>query len=207
MQQIFTLGERGGVDTSPLFRFVNRNSSSVIKIIDAELEFRLMIMIENKIEELLIEKFKEGEFQDCFLIEINMLSKKMIEITLDADEGLTLEKCQRISRHVENWLDTEGVMGEDYTIEVSSPGVSRSLVYPRQYTKHIGRTLEVTCKSESPDTEGVKYEGKLQLADNQSITLEYEEVRKEGKKKIKETIVKTLPFEKIDKSFVKISFK
>lgn len=168
-------------------------------------------MIENKIEELLLEKFKEGEFQDCFLIEITMLSKKTIEITLDADEGLTLEKCQRISRFVENWLDTEGVtagiIGDDYTLEVTSPGVSRPLMYPRQYTKHIGRTLEITSKPEASDTEGVKYEGKLQASDNQGITIEYEEVRKEGKKKIKENIVKTIPFEKIDKAFVKISFK
>ncbi len=166
-------------------------------------------MIENKIEDLLLEKFKEGEFQDCFLIEISMTSKKTIEIILDADEGLTLEKCQRISRHVENWLDTEGVMGDDYTIEVSSPGVSRPLIFPRQYNKHIGRNLDITLKPELTEdgtTAVQQLEGKLQSVDN-GITIEYETVRKEGKKKIKENIVTTIPFEKIDKAFVKISFK
>ncbi len=174
-------------------------------------------MIENKIEEILLEKFQEPEFQDCLLIEISMTSRNTIEIILDADEGLTLEKCQRISRHVENWLDTEGVTGglinDDYTLEVSSPGVSRPLMYPRQYTKHIGRTLELTLKpvavdeQETPSEEPVKLEGKLQAADNQGVTIEYEEIRKEGKKKIKENIVKTISFDKINKAFVKISFK
>lgn len=166
-------------------------------------------MIENKIEDLLLEKFKEDEFQDCFLIEISMTSQKTIEIILDADEGLTLEKCQRISRHVENWLDTEGGMGDDYTIEVSSPGVSRSLMFPRQYNKHIGRTLDITLKPELAEdgtTLVQQLEGKLQSVDS-GITIEYETVRKEGKKKIKENIVTTIPFEKIDKAFVKISFK
>lgn len=201
MQQIFTLGKRGGVDTSPLLRFFNFFS----------------VMIENKIEEILLEKFQEEEFQDCMLIEISMTSRNTIEVILDADEGLTLEKCQRISRHVENWLDTEGVSGglinNDYTLEVSSPGVSRPLMYPRQYTKHIGRTLELTLKpvviaeQETPSEEPVKLEGKLQAVDNQAVTIEYEEVRKEGKKKIKENIMKIIPFETIHKALVKISFK
>ena len=174
-------------------------------------------MIENRIEELLLEKFKEDEFKDCFLIEINMTSKKTIEIILDADDGLTLEKCQRISRYIENYLDTELPMGDDYTIEVSSPGVARPLIYQRQYPKHIGRTLQITCHPEklnvepntegvSPNPEGVKIEGKLLSIDNQEITLEFEEIRKEGKKKIKETIQKVIPFEKINKAFVKLAF-
>lgn len=185
-------------------------------------------MIENRIEELLLEKFKEEEFKDCFLIEIKMTSKKTIEIILDADEGLTLEKCQRISRYIENYLDTELPMGDDYTIEVSSPGVARPLMYHRQYPKHIGRTLQITCHPEKlniePNTEGgdlsndkttddemqistgEKIEGKLLSVENQEITLEFEEVRKEGKKKIKETIQKVIPFEKINKAFVKLAF-
>lgn len=175
-------------------------------------------MVENKIEELLLEKFKEPDFQDCFLIEINMTSKKTIEISLDADEGLTLEKCQRVSRFIENYLDTELPMGDDYTIEVSSPGASRPLMYQRQYPKHIGRTLQVTCHTDASkkdeNTEGgeisapvgEKFEGKLLDVDNQQITLEFEEIRKEGKKKIKETIQKVIPFENIQKAFVKLAF-
>ena len=158
-------------------------------------------MIENKIEDLLLEKFKEAEYQDCFVIEISVSTTKNVDVVLDADEGLNLGKCQKISRHVENWLDTEGVLGEVYTIEVSSPGTSRSLVYPRQYPKHIGRTLEVE------NTEGVKCEGVLKSVDNQAVTIEFEEIRKEGKKKIKETITKIIPFETIKTAFVKVSFK
>jgi ribosome maturation factor RimP len=157
-------------------------------------------MLENKIEELILEKFKEPEFQDCFLIELTVEPKKNVEIILDADEGLEVEKCRRISRHVENWLDTEGSMGEEYNIEVSSPGVDRPLVYPRQYPKHIGRYLEIE------NTGGDKIEGVLTDVDAEKITLQTETIRKEGKKKITETIVSVFPYDKIKKAIVQIKF-
>jgi ribosome maturation factor RimP len=157
-------------------------------------------MLESKIEDVLNQKFQEEEFQDVFLIEITISLKKEVAIILDADAGLIIEKCRRISRHVENWLDTEGSLGEEYTIEVSSPGVERSLMLPRQYPKHVGRTLEVT------DTEGGVFEGVFTACEADKIVLTIETIRKEGKKKIKETIIKNLPFEKIKTAFVQIKF-
>jgi ribosome maturation factor RimP len=157
-------------------------------------------MIEHKIENLLLEKFKETEYQELFLIEISLSPKKDLEIILDADAGLDLGKCQRISRFVENWLDTEGVLGDNYTIEVSSPGVSRPLMMPRQYPKHIGRNLEVV------NTEGVRYEGTLTALDADKITLTFEEIRKEGKKKIKEIKTIDIPFSTIKKALVLVKF-
>ena len=156
-------------------------------------------MLESKIEDLLLLKFEEPEFTDCFVIEISV-DKKKVEVILDADEGIKLNQCQRVSRHVENWLDTELPLGEEYTIEVSSPGVSRPLVYLRQYPQHIGRTLEVT------DTEGVTTEGELKSIENGQILLAFEQVTKDGKKKIKENIQRTIPFENIKKAIVKLKF-
>jgi ribosome maturation factor RimP len=156
-------------------------------------------MLESKIEDLLLLKFQEPEFTDCFVIEISIVKKK-VEVILDADEGIKLNQCQRVSRHVENWLDTELPLGEEYTIEVSSPGVSRPLVYLRQYPQHIGRTLEVT------DTEGVTTEGELKTVENGQITLAFEQITKDGKKKIKENIQRMIPFENIKKAIVKLKF-
>ncbi len=156
-------------------------------------------MLESKIEDLLLLKFQEPEFTDCFVIEIS-IDKKKVEVILDADEGIKLNQCQRVSRHVENWLDTELPLGEEYTIEVSSPGVSRPLVYLRQYPQHIGRTLEVV------DTEGVMTEGELKSIENGQILLAFEQITKDGKKKIKENIQRTIPFENIKKAIVKLKF-
>lgn len=158
-------------------------------------------MIEEQIKEWLLTKFEEPEYNDCFLIELSISPTKLVDIIIDADAGVKFEQCHRISRHIENLIDTEGLLGEEYTLEVGSPGISRPLKFPRQYPRNVGRTLEVI------DTEGVKTTGVLTAADAEKITLEYEEVRKEGKKKIKETLTRELPFEKIKSALVQLSFK
>ncbi len=158
-------------------------------------------MIEEQIKEWLLSKFEEPEYSDCFLIELSISPTKLVDIIIDADDGVKFEQCQRISRHIENLIDTEGLLGEEYTLEVGSPGISRSLKLARQYPRNVGRTLEVV------DTEGVKTTGVLTEVDAEKITIEYEEVRKEGKKKIKETLTRKVPFEKIKSAFVQVSFK
>lgn len=158
-------------------------------------------MIEEQIKEWLLTKFEEPEYSDCFLIELSVSPAKLVDIIIDADEGVKFEQCQRISRHIENLIDTEGLLGEEYTLEVGSPGLSRPLVLPRQYPRNVGRTFEIV------DTEGGKTVGVLTAADAEKITIEYEDVRKEGKKKIKETVKREFPFEKIKSSLVQVSFK
>jgi ribosome maturation factor RimP len=158
-------------------------------------------MIEEQIKEWLLTKFDEPEYTDCFLIEISISPAKLVDIIIDADEGVKFEQCQRISRHIEALIDEAGLLGEEYTLEVGSPGLSRSLVSPRQYPHNVGRSFEVT------DTEGGKTLGVLTATDAEKITLTYEDVRKEGKKKIKETVVKEIAFDKIVSAMVQVSFK
>ena len=158
-------------------------------------------MVEEQIKEWLLTKLEEPEYQDCFFIEISISAAKLVDIIIDADEGVKFEQCQRISRHLEALIDESNILGEEYTLEVGSPGLSRSLVLPRQYPRNVGRTFEVT------DTEGGKIVGVLTAVDAEKATFTYEDVRKEGKKKIKETVVKELPFDKIVSAMVQVSFK
>ncbi len=158
-------------------------------------------MLEEQIKEWLHAKFEEPEYSDCFLIELSISPAKLVDIIIDADAGVKFEQCQRISRHIENLIDTVGLLGEEYTLEVGSPGLSRSLVLPRQYPHNVGRTFEIV------DTEGGKTTGVMTAADAEKITIEYEDIRKEGKKKIKETVVKEIAFDKIKSAMVQVSFK
>ena len=160
-------------------------------------------MIDSQLDEIIRRTFESEEFADCQLIEIKMLKHNAIEIIADADEGMSLEKCRSLSRTIENAIDEAQFLGDDYTLEVSSPGVDRPLKFPRQYTKHIGRTLEITLN----DADATQLEAKLNAADTEKITVSYNTERKEGKKKIKESFVKEIPFSEIKKALVVISFK
>lgn len=157
-------------------------------------------MVEENIALLLGQLFETPEFADCFLLEIKLHANQKVEIFIDSDTGVTFEKCRLISRHLEQHIDEQGWLGEKYTLEVSSPGVSRPLKFPRQYPKHIGRTLEVTLQ------QGEVKQGKLLQADAQLITLEEEVKRKEGKKNIRELVQTIIPFDQIKKAVVKISY-
>ncbi len=159
------------------------------------------LVIEHKITELLTEKFNEEEFQDCFLVEVKAHQSKKVEVFVDSDSSLTLDKCRQISRFLEKHIDEHGWLGEKYTLEVSSPGITRPLQFPRQYIKNIGRKVEVTM------LEGEKKTGQLVAADVQSITIEEKLRIKEGKKK--KTVIQqaVIPLKDIKKTIVKISFK
>jgi ribosome maturation factor RimP len=157
-------------------------------------------MVEEKIADLLDEKFKEEDFADCFLIEIKLHEHNKLDVFVDADSGITFEKCQKLSRYLESYLDTEGWLGPKYVLEVSSPGLSRPLKLKRQYRKNIGRKVEVTT------ADGASRTGDLVAVTDESITLE-EKVRvKEGKRN-KTTLVQTeIPYENIKKTIVQVTF-
>ena len=151
---------------------------------------------------LLESKFSEEGFEDCFLVELVFNEKqKKLEVFIDADKGLAFDRCQKVSRYLESYIDEHNILGEKYILEVSSPGISRPLVFLRQYVKNVGRKVEITL------TDGTNLEGMLTKAgpvDN--VTIEYETKRKEGKKNIKEQVVKTINLSEIKKTIVKISF-
>jgi len=157
--------------------------------------------IEEKLKQLLATKFQEEDFQDCFLVDFELPTPTRLEVFIDSDSGITFQKCRKISRYLEAVIEEENWFGEKYTLDVSSPGLSRPLKLKRQYYKNMGRKLDVTT------TDGRKLKGKLVKVEEGSITLE-EKVRvKEGKKKVSKEVQTELPFEDIKKTLVVISFK
>lgn len=158
-------------------------------------------MIEHKIKELLEPKFQEEEFQDVFIVEIkhNPTNNKL-EVFLDADGSLTFKTCQRLSRYLEGFIDENSWLGEKYTIEVSSPGITKPLKLKRQYVKNIGRTVKVSFIGH-----GGK-EGVLKAVDDEKITIQEEVIVKDKKKKRKELVDVEIPFEEIAKTVVQIVF-
>ena len=147
------------------------------------------IMIEEALAKVLKELFESEEYKSCFLVEIECKPNNKVEVYIDSDEALTLGICQKISRHLEGFIDEKGWLGEKYTLEVSSPGVDRPLKYLRQYLKNVGRRLSVDT------TEETKVEGKLEEVKEDRIILN------EKDKKIEILI------ENIHKAQVIVSFK
>ncbi len=117
---------------------------------------------------------------DVFLVEVKVLPGNNIRVFLDADNGITIEKCIKINRALYNRIEeSELFPNGDFSLEVSSPGVDEPLKLHRQYKKNIGRTVEVTMN------DGTKKEGKLTTVNDAEIMIE--EKTGQGKKAIIQT--------------------
>jgi ribosome maturation factor RimP len=67
----------------------------------------------------------------------------LVKVTVDTESGITLGQCQSLSRKIADLFFRKNILEGNYQLEVSSPGVEKSLQLPYEYRRNIGRTLEV----------------------------------------------------------------
>ena len=80
---------------------------------------------------------------DAFFVEL-IAKGKRLELYIDKVPSITIDELVQVSRHLEAQLDEEGSVPEDYTLNVSSPGMSNPLRVREQYVK---KELDVSSKS------------------------------------------------------------
>ena len=102
-------------------------------------------MIEKQKIEELVEEFIKGT--GLFLVAVKVSSSNRITVLADKNEGITIDECAGIHRHIEKSLDRDK---EDFELQVSSPGLDLPFVVIEQYFKNEGKKVEVI------DNEGVQ---------------------------------------------------
>ena len=99
---------------------------------------------------------------DIFLVEVLVKPGNAILVHVDRPEGISIKECVKISRFLNENLDRDE---EDYSMEVSSPGLGGAFRVKQQYEKNLGRDIEVLY------TDGIKVKGKLQKVTDEGIVL------------------------------------
>ena len=153
-------------------------------------------MLEKRVQELLDGALENRS--DLFLISLIVTPDSKIKVIIDGDKGVKVEDCIYISRAIEHELDREE---QDFSLEVMSAGASEPLSNIRQYSKNIGRTLEVK-------TETSKIEGELVNADDNEIILQWKAREPKPVGKGKRTVQKTenIAYNSIKEARVVIKF-
>ena len=128
-------------------------------------------MIEKQTIQGLVEEFIKGT--GLFLVTVKVTSSNRITVLADKNEGITIDECAAIHRHIEKSLDREK---DDFELQVSSPGLDLPFVVFEQYLKNEGKKVEVT------DNEGSKITGKLKNVTEGGFELE-SEIKVKGKTK------------------------
>lgn len=125
--------------------------------------------IETRVEEL--------GFELVDLERVGSRTRPILRLRIDRagstpGHGVSLDDCARVSRGVESFLDARGDVGENYVLEVSSPGVERPLVKRRDFERFAGQ--EVAIKTAQPVGElGKRVEGVLRgISESDRVQLE-----------------------------------
>ena len=74
--------------------------------------------------------------------------KPMLRVRVDLPDstpgqGVTVEDCARLSRAIEERLDTDPAIPDRYVLEVSSPGVERPLSRRRDFVRFVGQQIAI----------------------------------------------------------------
>jgi ribosome maturation factor RimP len=154
------------------------------------------MQIEKRVIELIEEKISDRP--ELFLVEVRMLPNNKLIIHVDGDEGINIQDCAAISRHVGFHLEEENTIDKAYNLEVSSPGVGEPLKLKRQYDKNVGREVGIKLSN------GEIKEGKLLSVTDQGILIEAK-VKEKGKKV--QLVETSVDFNDITETKVLISFK
>lgn len=93
----------------------------------------------------------------------------LLRIYLEKDGGINVEDCAEASRQISSILDVEDPISTEYTLEISSPGLERSLFTLEQYGAYIGHTLKLRL---SEPFEGRRnFQGTLAAIEDEEVVL------------------------------------
>ena len=126
-------------------------------------------------KEIVIKLAEEKFDEKMFLVEATVSKNNIINIFVDSFDGMTIDKCIEISRHIEHNLDREA---EDFELQVSSPGLTENFRVKQQYFKYQGREIELVTGRDQ------ELKGLLKKATDEGIVIETTlKVKVEGQNK------------------------
>ena len=98
-------------------------------------------------------------------------ARRVLRITVDSEEGIGIEDCEKLHRAVDPLLDEADLIEEQYYLEVSSPGIERELKNDIHIEACEGWDVEV--KLYAPKDGSKLYRGVLlPLAENGDIAIQ-----------------------------------
>jgi ribosome maturation factor RimP len=96
----------------------------------------------------------------------------VVRAIIDNPAGeLTIDDCEKIHRHIELALDTSGLLGLKYSLEVGTPGLDRPLRSPADFVRFMSRLAKVIFQPEHKPSSVV---GKIMGVEGENISLEQE---------------------------------
>ena len=87
-----------------------------------------------------------AEEMDIILWDVEFVkegSKKILRITIDSEEGIDINTCEKFHRTIDPMLDEADPIDEAYYLEVTSPGIEREIKTDAHISMCLGEKVEL----------------------------------------------------------------
>lgn len=134
-----------------------------------------MSKLEEKIQSLVEQKIQSIGYELYDVEYVKEGKNYFLRIYIDKEGGIDLNDCEKVNDAISDLLDEANYIKEQYFLEISSPGIERTLKNDKHLKQNIGSNIEI--KLFKKDENGKKeYIGILEEFDSNNITIKQEEV-------------------------------
>ena len=148
--------------------------------------------IENKTEALLGPIAKDNEVSIYDVEFVKEAGEWYLRAFIDRDGGVDIDKCVDVSHALSDALDEHDFIEEAYTLEVSSPGLGRTLKKDRHFQNSLGQDVDVKLYKALDGTK--EFTGRLKAFDSDTITVQTGEQQQVFQRKEIASVKLTLDF-------------
>jgi len=137
--------------------------------------------LESTLEELLEPAL---EAQGVELVELSISGnarRYVLRVFVDRPNGISIGECAGLSRELADLLDSHDPIEASYTLEVSSPGLTRPLKKQRDFERAIGKKIRLILKSGHQHKAVVRSVGDTSLCldvDGESLDVPFGDITK-----------------------------
>ena len=79
-----------------------------------------------------------------------------LRIFIDNEKGVTVEDCEKVSKHISKVIEADDIYSINSTLEVSSPGIERKFFNKDQYLEYLGYTIKIRYRDTEQQFKSVK---------------------------------------------------
>lgn len=131
-----------------------------------------MANIETRVQELLTPIIENLGYDLYDVIYAKEGKDYYLRIVIDKNDGINIQDCEKVNDAINDILDEEDIIKEQYFLEVSSPGLERTLRKEKHFLSQIGNTICINLYR--PMNKQKELVGILKEFANNEITIEIE---------------------------------
>ncbi len=132
-----------------------------------------MASIEEKVQDLIQLKIEDLGYKLYDVQYVKEGKDYFLRVYIDKPQGIDLDDCEKVNDAISNELDKANYIKEMYFLEISSPGIERTLRKENHFQENIGNKIDI--KLFKPIEGKKEYQGLLKSFDKEKIEVEEQE--------------------------------